>query len=210
MAAVAHNPTFARKVGIPQSVGKDFSEADKGKKFNKGGEMKESKAMADAEMKALKRGHAPKRVLEHEKSEHKEMGYKHGGKIETAKTGFGMKKGGHVKHHEKHMKRGGVSAARMARPKSPVPPAALAAMMGAQGPMGAGPAGPAIAPPGMKHGGHVHHGHGGIHHHSHHHYYTGGHVGPGEPTTPGSERMIGPNKSRDGAAKKGHTKGKVR
>jgi len=37
MAAIAHNPAFAKKVGIPQSVGKDFDEADKGKKFGKGG-----------------------------------------------------------------------------------------------------------------------------------------------------------------------------
>lgn len=29
MRAVAHNPKFARKVGIPQSVGRDFAEADK-------------------------------------------------------------------------------------------------------------------------------------------------------------------------------------
>lgn len=37
MAAVAHNPKFAKKVGVPQSVGKDFSEADKGRKFRRGG-----------------------------------------------------------------------------------------------------------------------------------------------------------------------------
>jgi len=37
MAAVAHNPKFAKKVGIPQSVGKDFAEADKGKRFKSGG-----------------------------------------------------------------------------------------------------------------------------------------------------------------------------
>ena len=37
MTAVAHNKAFAKKVGIPQSVGKDFMEADKGKKFKKGG-----------------------------------------------------------------------------------------------------------------------------------------------------------------------------
>lgn len=30
MAAVAHNPKFAKKVGVPQSVGKDFNQADKG------------------------------------------------------------------------------------------------------------------------------------------------------------------------------------
>lgn len=37
MEAVAHNPGFAKKVGIPQSVGKDFAAADKGKKFKDGG-----------------------------------------------------------------------------------------------------------------------------------------------------------------------------
>jgi hypothetical protein len=37
MEAVAHNPGFAKKVGIPQSVGKDFAQADKGKKFKEGG-----------------------------------------------------------------------------------------------------------------------------------------------------------------------------
>jgi hypothetical protein len=31
MAAVAHNPQFAKKVGIPQSVGRDFYDADKRK-----------------------------------------------------------------------------------------------------------------------------------------------------------------------------------
>jgi hypothetical protein len=37
MEAVAHNPSFAKKVGIPQKVGKDFSKADEGKKFKQGG-----------------------------------------------------------------------------------------------------------------------------------------------------------------------------
>ena len=37
MEAVAHNKAFAKKVGIPQSVGRDFAEADKGKHFKKGG-----------------------------------------------------------------------------------------------------------------------------------------------------------------------------
>jgi hypothetical protein len=30
MQAVAHSPEFAAKVGIPQSVGQEFSDADKG------------------------------------------------------------------------------------------------------------------------------------------------------------------------------------
>lgn len=30
MAAVGHDPAFARKVGVPMKVGEDFNEADKG------------------------------------------------------------------------------------------------------------------------------------------------------------------------------------
>ena len=37
MAAIAHSPAFAKKVGVPQSVGKEFNAADKGKKFGLGG-----------------------------------------------------------------------------------------------------------------------------------------------------------------------------
>jgi hypothetical protein len=50
MEAVAHNPSFAKKVGIPQSVGKDFSTADKGKTFKRGGDM----ATMDPKMMAMK------------------------------------------------------------------------------------------------------------------------------------------------------------
>ena len=46
MAAVAHNPEFAKKVGVPQSVGKDFNAADKGKKFGRGG-------MSDATVQSI-------------------------------------------------------------------------------------------------------------------------------------------------------------
>lgn len=31
MEAVAHNPAFAKKAGVPQKVGKDFAAADKAK-----------------------------------------------------------------------------------------------------------------------------------------------------------------------------------
>ena len=40
MAAVANNPAFAKKAGVPQSVGKEFTTADKGRNFSKGGVMK--------------------------------------------------------------------------------------------------------------------------------------------------------------------------
>jgi hypothetical protein len=40
MAAAAHNPAFAKKVGISQTVAKEFNQADKGKTFKEGGTMK--------------------------------------------------------------------------------------------------------------------------------------------------------------------------
>ena len=36
MEAIANNPVFAKKAGVPQSVGQDFAQADKGKSFSKG------------------------------------------------------------------------------------------------------------------------------------------------------------------------------
>jgi len=36
MRAVAHSPQFAAKIGIPQSVGRDFHEADQAKKKRQG------------------------------------------------------------------------------------------------------------------------------------------------------------------------------
>ena len=53
MTAVANNPSFAKKVGVPQSVGKDFSNADKGKTFKRGGDM--AKANPFMEMIAKKK-----------------------------------------------------------------------------------------------------------------------------------------------------------
>ena len=97
MAAVANNPAFAKRVGIPQSVGKDFMAADKGKKFvaggrpdlqkinkpktahgksalfKEGGEMKESKAMMKKEVSFMKKKGAPASMIKHEESEMKGM-----------------------------------------------------------------------------------------------------------------------------------------
>ncbi len=39
MAAVANNPKFAKRAGVPQSVGRDFAKADKGKTFQEGGDV---------------------------------------------------------------------------------------------------------------------------------------------------------------------------
>jgi hypothetical protein len=58
MAAVANNPAFAKKAGVPQSVGKEFNQADKGRKFSKGGDMKKMNmgGYADGGMTMVKKG----------------------------------------------------------------------------------------------------------------------------------------------------------
>lgn len=54
MAAVAHNPKFAKKVGIPQKVGRDFNNADQRKKkfgmggYNRGGVAQDPLGRADS------------------------------------------------------------------------------------------------------------------------------------------------------------------
>jgi hypothetical protein len=95
MEAVAHNPSFAKKAGVPQSVGKDFSNADKGKTFSRGGDMKESKAMVGKEMAFMKKKGAPASMMKHEKAEM--MGMKKGGAAKKMMGGgMGYAKGGGI------------------------------------------------------------------------------------------------------------------
>jgi hypothetical protein len=54
MAAIAHSPSFAKKAGVPVSVGKEFVTADKGKTFKQGGDMK--KGYADGGMTMVNKG----------------------------------------------------------------------------------------------------------------------------------------------------------
>jgi hypothetical protein len=68
MAAIAKNPGFAKKVGIPRSVGEEFLTADKGKKFREGGTMKHSDMKKDMPMMKKVAGEA---VKGHEKKMHK-------------------------------------------------------------------------------------------------------------------------------------------
>jgi hypothetical protein len=84
MAAIANSPSFAKKAGVPQSVGKDFNEADKGRKFSKGGDMKESKAMVAKEMNFMKKKGAPKSMIKHEMAE---AGMKKGGGVKKMAAG---------------------------------------------------------------------------------------------------------------------------
>jgi len=69
MAMVAHDPKAAKRLGIPQSVGRDYVEADKGRKFGSGGTMKESKAMMKKEVSFMKKKGAPKSMVKHEEAE---------------------------------------------------------------------------------------------------------------------------------------------
>jgi hypothetical protein len=99
MAMVANDPAAAKRVGVPQSVGKEFVKADKGLKFGKGtssradlqkinrpdtrhgkselfakgGDMKESKAMVKKEMSFMKKKGAPASMIKHEMGEMKGM-----------------------------------------------------------------------------------------------------------------------------------------
>ena len=91
MAAVAKNPSFAKKVGIKPSVGKEFVTADKGKTFKQGGEMKHSDIKMDKKV-------VKKAVGMHDKQQH-------GGK----KTDLAaLKKGGMACAPKKMAKGGGV------------------------------------------------------------------------------------------------------
>jgi len=91
MQAVAHNPAFAKKAGVPQSVGKEFTKS--------GGGMAESKAMMKKEVAFMKKKGAPKSMIKHEMAE------------------AGMKKGGKVKK----MAAGGMAASKMGSVKTAAP-----------------------------------------------------------------------------------------
>ena len=82
MAAVANNPAFAKKAGVPQSVGKEFSNADKGRKFSKGGDMKHSDVKMD---KAMINKAVGKHAAMPASKAHK--GLKMGGSVGTTKMG---------------------------------------------------------------------------------------------------------------------------
>ena len=94
MEAIAHSPSFAKKVGVKQSVGKDFAAADKGKKFKEGG-MAESKKMVKKEVSFMKAKGAPKSMVKHEMGEM--TGMKKGGTAKYAKGGIIASKMGAVK-----------------------------------------------------------------------------------------------------------------
>ena len=88
MAAVANNPAFAKKAGVPQSVGKEFNQADKGRKFAKGGDMKSENMMMKKEGRGMAKADLAKHASMPASKAHK--GLKSGGmatKMGAVKTG---------------------------------------------------------------------------------------------------------------------------
>ena len=118
MQAVAHNPKFAKKVGVPQSVGREFtkkeggmplklesesekrsSESDTMKRkavsgMKKGGKT-ESKSMMKKEVSFMKKKGAHKSMIKHEESEMK--GMRKGGTAKYANGGMTASKMGAVR-----------------------------------------------------------------------------------------------------------------
>ena len=95
MAAAAHNPAFAKKVGIPVSVAKEYNQADKGKKFKGGGMATKCATKSDAKMIAKKE------VKGHESSMHK---MKKGGITEKGTGEKYKSKAAMMKHEKKESK----------------------------------------------------------------------------------------------------------
>jgi len=103
MQAVAHNKAFAKKVGVPQSVGREFTKSGGGemrgehpvqKKSLGGAKMvkmaKGGKAMAKKEIEFMQKKGAPKSMIKHEKAEYgmKKGGYAMGGPLGAKPSGL--------------------------------------------------------------------------------------------------------------------------
>lgn len=95
MRAAAHDPSFAKKLGIPQSVAREFVQADKGRN-PKGTDMKSKPMMMDKMMKK-----APKKMMGGG------MTYAKGGLAAGHKSADGVAKKGKTKGMMVKMRKGG-------------------------------------------------------------------------------------------------------
>jgi hypothetical protein len=131
MAMVANDPAAAKRVGIPQSVGRDFMKADKGKRFgsgtradlqsvnrpktnqgkmelfSEGGRMAESKSMMKKEVSFMKKKGAPKSMIKHEMAEAGMKKMARGGLAAGHKAADGIAKKGKTVGKMVAMKYGG-------------------------------------------------------------------------------------------------------
>jgi hypothetical protein len=111
MAAVANSPAFAKKAGVPQSVGQEFTKADKGRKFAKGGDMKHTDVKMDKSM--IKSAVGKHAAMPASKAH---AGLKAGGKVKMASGGLaaghkaadGIAKKGKTKAKQVKMAGGGM------------------------------------------------------------------------------------------------------
>lgn len=95
MAMVANDPAAAKRLGIPQKVGKEFTKADVGRKFKEGGLMaKAGNGITTAKMGPVKAGG----IKKHGEHAVQTKGHTRGmqPKMGEAKP-LGMKKGGKAK-----------------------------------------------------------------------------------------------------------------
>lgn len=109
MAAVANNPEFAKKVGIPKKVGEEFMKADKGRKFSRGGEMamKPMKQLKAAQADAMQQNRMQrKEQLGNFKSALKSSGAYDKKEIKTAVQGVRAQNKAEKKSMEADFKRG--------------------------------------------------------------------------------------------------------
>jgi len=93
MEAIAHNKAFAKKVHVPQSVGRDFAEADKGKHFKRGGDMAMNPKAAMAMAALMKAG----------RNRPKPMAAPMAAPAAMPGAMPGMKHGGLTKKHHEHL-----------------------------------------------------------------------------------------------------------
>ena len=104
MQAVANNPEFAKKVGVPTKVGKEFTKETKVKKYKEGGMSEEDKKMFGEKEtdlpppKGFKTKYKTKDQMTEEEKKvlTKPMGKKKGGKVGMGMTKNNYKKGGKV------------------------------------------------------------------------------------------------------------------
>ena len=111
MAAVAKSPAVAKKTKIPQSVGQEFLEADKGKKFGTGGDVNYTYGGKGQINKQRTRGGSIYGVQKNVPNINlnKDVGLKEGGKVATKKLFGGKETAGEELKEAKALKSGKIS-----------------------------------------------------------------------------------------------------
>ena len=89
MAAVANNPQFARRAGVPQSVGREYMKADRGRSFNEGGDLVSNCGTKRMNVGGKPGYHRMPDGTMMKDSEHQGMNY--GGKVKKMNKGGGVR-----------------------------------------------------------------------------------------------------------------------